>query len=232
VNQAVIILQARMGSRRLPGKSLAQIGARRLVAHCLARLLVGSAAQVMLATSTNAEDDALEEAATAYCVPVFRGPADDVLQRYALAARSVNARYVVRATADNPLTDIDGPARLIRALRESGADYVVEEELPYGGAVEAMTADALYRAAVLATDPADREHVTPLIRRDHERFSALAITAPAAIRRPDIRVTVDTADDLQFMRDLSARMNNWVAVPDLAQAIRVIDGSRVESKVA
>ena len=232
MSQAVIILQARMGSKRLPGKSLAQIGARRLVSHCLARLLVGSAAQVMLATSTNSEDDALEDAATAYCVPVFRGPADDVLERYALAARSVNARYVVRATADNPLTDIEGPERLLRALRETGADYVIEEELPYGGAVEAMTADALYRAAVMATDPSDREHVTPLIRRDHERFASLAIKAPAAIRRPDIRVTVDTLEDLQFMRSLSARMNNWVAVPELAQAISLMDASRVESKVA
>ena len=232
MSHAVIILQARMGSKRLPGKSLAQIGARRLVSHCLARLLVGSAAQVMLATTNEPEDDPLADAAAAYCVPVFRGPVDDVLQRYALAASSVNARYVVRATADNPLTDVEGPERLLRALRESGADYVIEEELPYGGAVEAMTADALHRAAVLATDPGDREHVTPLIRRDHERFSALAIKAPAALRRPDIRVTVDTIEDLQLMRGLSARMNNWVAVPDLAQAIRVLDASRVESKVA
>jgi spore coat polysaccharide biosynthesis protein SpsF len=232
MSQGIIILQARMGSSRLPGKSLAQIGARRLVSHCLARLLLGSAAPVMLATTTNAEDDALAEAAAAYCVPVFRGPADDVLQRYALAARSVNARYVVRATADNPLTDIDGPERALRALRETGADYVVEEDLPYGAAVEAMTADALYRAAVLASDPSDREHVTLLMRRDHERFSALTIKAPAAVRRPDIRVTVDTADDLQFMRSLSARMNNWVAIPDLADAIRILDACRVESKVA
>jgi spore coat polysaccharide biosynthesis protein SpsF len=232
MSQGVIILQARMGSSRLPGKSLAQIGARRLVSHCLARLLLGSAAPVMLATTTNREDDALAEAAAAYCVPVFRGPADDVLERYALAARSVNARYVVRATADNPLTDIDGPERVLRALRQTGADYVVEEELPYGGAVEAMTADALYRAALLATDPGDREHVTQVMRRDHDRFSPLTVKAPSAVRRPDIRVTVDTADDLQFMRSLSARMNNWVAIPDLADAIRILDASRVESKVA
>jgi spore coat polysaccharide biosynthesis protein SpsF len=232
VSQAVIILQARMGSARLPGKSLAQIGARRLVSHCLARLLAGSAAPVMLATTANSEDDALADAASAYCVPVFRGPADDVLLRYVFAARSVNARYVIRATADNPLTDVDGPERVMRALRETGADHVVEDGLPYGAAVEAITLDALERAAIIATDAADREHVTPVMRRDRDRFAAVAIQAPAALRRPDLRVTVDTPDDLQFMRSLSARMNNWVAVPALAQAIRVMDASSVESMVA
>lgn len=221
-----------MGSARLPGKSLAQIGARHLLGHCLARLIVGSAAPVMLATTTNREDDALVEAAGAHCVSVFRGPADDVLQRYVQAARAVGARYVVRATGDNPLTDIDGPERVLRALRESGADHVIEDGLPYGAAVEAITVDALNRAALQATDPADREHVTTLIRRDHERFAPLVIEAPAKLRRPDIRVTVDTPDELQFARSLAARMNNWTAVPELAQAIHVIDASRAESRVA
>lgn len=232
MSQAVIILQARMGSSRLPGKSLAQIGARRLLAHCISRLVAGSAAPVMVATTTAAEDDAIVEAATAYCVPVFRGPEQDVLARYVLAAHSVGARYVVRATADNPLTDVDGPERVLRALRETGADHVVEDGLPYGAAVEAMTVDALDRAAILATDTSDREHVTTLIRRDRVRFAPVVIPAPVGLRRPDMRLTVDTADDLEFMRHLSARMHNWVAVPQLAHAISLIDAARVESKVA
>lgn len=232
MSQAVILLQARMASSRLAGKVLAPIGARTLLAHCLARLLVGSAAPVMLATTTNEEDDVLVAAAASYCVPVFRGPADDVLLRFAQAARSVGARYVVRATADNPLTDIDGPERLLRQLRTSGADHVIEDGLPYGAAVEAMTVDALNRSAIQATDPADREHVTPLMRRDLSRFTPLIIEAPLSVRRPDLRLSVDTTEDLQFMRSIAARMHHWTGVPELAQAIRAIDASRAESMVA
>jgi spore coat polysaccharide biosynthesis protein SpsF len=232
MNRAVIILQARMGSTRLPGKVLERIGARSLLAHCLVRLLVGSAAPVMLATTSHREDDCLVSAAAAYRVPAFRGPADDVLARYVLAARSVDARYVIRATADNPLTDIDGPERLLRMLRTSGADHVVEQGLPVGGTVEAMTADALYRAHLQANDPADREHVTPLIRRDAKRFTPLIIEAPPGVRRPDLRLTVDTPEDLGRMRRLAADMQDWVGVPELAHAIRVLDLPTRESRVA
>ena len=232
MSQAVILLQARMASSRLPGKVLAPIGARTLLAHCITRLLVGSAAPVMLATTTDEDDDVLVAAAESYCVPVFRGPADDVLLRFVLAARSVGARYVVRATADNPLTDIDGPERLLRQLRLSGADHVIEDGLPYGAAVEAMTVDALNRAAIQATDPADREHVTPLIRRDRARFTPLIIEAPRGVRRPELRLSVDTTEDLQFMRRLAARMHDWTGVPELAQAIRAIDAAKAESLVA
>jgi spore coat polysaccharide biosynthesis protein SpsF (cytidylyltransferase family) len=231
VSRAVIILQARMGSMRLPGKVLAPIGARSLLGHCIARLRIGSAAPVMLATTTTPLDDVLVAAAAPYGIPVFRGPEDDVLSRYVLAARSMGARFVVRATADNPAIDIDGPERLLRELRATGADYVVEGDLPYGACVEAMTTEALNRAALAAADPYDREHVTTFIRRD-PRFHSLTTSAPAGVRRPELRVTVDTAEDLSFMRALAARMNNWAAEPELTHIIRTIDALAVEAKVA
>jgi spore coat polysaccharide biosynthesis protein SpsF len=223
VSQAVIILQARMGSMRLPGKVLAPIGARSLLAHCLARLRIGAAAPLLLATTTRAEDDVLAVTAARYGVPVFRGPAEDVLSRYVLAARSVGARFVVRATADNPAVDIDGPARVLAMLRSSTADHVIETGLPYGAAVEGVTVDALIRASRQATDPADREHVTPLIRREPRAFSALTMPAPHSLLRPGVRLTVDTDDDLWFMRDLAARLNNWSGEPELRAILRAAD---------
>ena len=99
--EAVIILQARMASTRLPGKALASIGARTLIGHCLARLRIGGAAPVVLATTTNQEDDVLVATAAKYGVMAFRGSADDVLSRYVQAAQSIEARLVVRATGDN-----------------------------------------------------------------------------------------------------------------------------------
>ncbi len=138
MSQAVIILQARMASTRLPGKALASIGARTLIGHCLARLRIGGAAPVVLATTTNQEDDVLVATAAKYGVASFRGPADDVLDALR-ACRAVGGRrsYVVRATGDNPAVDIGGPGRVLAALRSTHADHVIEDGLPYGAAVEA-----------------------------------------------------------------------------------------------
>jgi spore coat polysaccharide biosynthesis protein SpsF len=230
--QAVIILQARMASTRLPGKALASIGARTLIGHCLARLRIAEAAPVVLATTTNREDDVLVATAAKYGVPTFRGPADDVLSRYVLAAQSVGARFVVRATGDNPAVDIGGPDRVLAALRSTHADYVIEDGMPYGGAVEGVTVDALVRASELATSAADREHVTPWIRRDRTRFTAVQIPAPAALRRPDVRVTVDTSDDLTFMQHVAARMNNWCDEPELRTIVTVAASLAAEVRCA
>jgi spore coat polysaccharide biosynthesis protein SpsF (cytidylyltransferase family) len=126
----------------------------------------------------------------------------------------------VRATGDNPAVDIGGAARVLAALRSTRADHVVEDGLPYGGAVEGVSVDALVRASKFATDPADREHVTPWIRRDRGRFTALQIPAPRSVRNPDVRVTVDTNDDLRFMQDLAARLDNWSAEPELRTIVK------------
>jgi len=200
-----IILQARFASTRLPGKALERIGSRTLLEHCLARLLSAGVAQVVLATTTNAEDDALAVVARRIGVSVFRGDATDVLGRYTAVAAEFGFDHVIRATGDNPAVDIGGPGRLLGALRANAVDYVWEDGLTYGGAVEAMTAAALRHAAQAATHPEDREHVTPYIRRGTQRFRILQMTAPAPLCRPDVRVTVDTPDDLTRMRELFAR---------------------------
>jgi spore coat polysaccharide biosynthesis protein SpsF len=232
VSEAVIILQARTGSTRLPNKVLAPIGARSLLGHCLARLRIGGAAPVMLATTTKPDDDVLVAVAAKYGVPVFRGPDENVLGRYVLAGLSVGARLVVRATADNPAIDIGGPARVLAALRASNADHVIEHGLPHGTAVEALTLDALIRADGVATDASDREHVTPLIRRDRRHFRALRIPAPEAVQRPDVRLTVDTDDDLWFMREIAARQENWSGEPELRSILRVVDALSVGLRCA
>jgi spore coat polysaccharide biosynthesis protein SpsF len=232
MSEAVIILQARMASTRLPGKALALIGARTLIGHCLARLRIAGAAPIVLATTTRQEDDVLVATAAKYGVPTFRGPADDVLGRYVLAAQSVGARFVVRATGDNPAVDIDGPDRVLAALRSTNADHVIEDGMPYGGAVEGVTVDALVRASGLAASAADREHVTPWIRRDRTRFTAVQIPAPAALRRPDVRVTVDTSDDLTFMQHVAARINNWCDEPELRTIVTAAASLAAEVRCA
>jgi spore coat polysaccharide biosynthesis protein SpsF len=224
MSDAVVILQARMASRRLPGKALAAVGGRSILARCLARLRLGAAAPVLLATTRNPEDDALEAVALAMGVSVFRGADDDVLGRFVAAACSIGARFVVRATADNPAVDIDAPARVLSAIRSTSADHVSERGLPYGAAVEAVSLAALRRADRRATMPADREHVTTLIRRDVGQFVPVETDAPAALKRPDLRLTIDTVDDLRFMRQLFERAGEAATVePALAALIAAAD---------
>lgn len=223
MNTAVIILQARMASSRLPGKALRRIGDRTLLGHCLARLQESGAAPIVLATTRRRDDDPLADAAAQAGVAVFRGSEHDVLDRFVGAADAVGARFVVRATADNPAVDVDAPARVLALLRASGCDHISEPDLPYGAAVEAVTVEALKRALRLAVDPSDREHVTTLIRRDTANFSALAVEAPEGLRRPDVRLTVDTPDDLAFMRGLYAGVGRGSGEPPLAAFIAAAD---------
>jgi spore coat polysaccharide biosynthesis protein SpsF len=179
-----------------------------------------AAAPVVLATTGKPEDDALAAVAELYGASVFRGPEDDVLSRFVLAARRVGARYVIRATADNPATDIEGPRRVLAELITSNVDHVIEDELPYGSAVEAVSVAALERASKRAGHADDREHVTSLIRRDRENFTARVIPAPASVRAPDVRLTVDTREDLRYMRALAVRLGGWSHEPALATILK------------
>lgn len=202
---AGIILQARYGSHRLRGKILEPVGGRTILEHCLRRLTQAGVARVVLATTTRAEDDVLARIATRLGVGVFRGDADDVLGRYAEAAATFGLNPVLRATGDNPAVDVQSPGRVIAALRTTQADYIREEGLPLGAAVEGFTAEALARAARMATDAYDREHVTTFIRRRRDLFRVTEVDAPPSLRRPSLRLTVDTKEDLAWVRELFYR---------------------------
>src|SRR5215211_6131321 len=170
-----IVLLARIGSTRLHRKALQPVGQWVILEHCLRRLKAGGVGRVVLATTTEPADDALVAVARNLGVPVYRGGADDVLGRTLRAAQEFGLDPVVRATGDNPFVDIQASGRLLAALRASNADYVREDGLPCGAAVEAMTAAALRRAVELATDAEDREHVTTFIRRRTDLFHVISI---------------------------------------------------------
>jgi spore coat polysaccharide biosynthesis protein SpsF len=223
-----IILQARMGSRRLPGKSLMLLAGRSILEHCLTRLRPAGL-PLVVATTDRPEDDAIACEAGRLGALVFRGSTDDVLRRYIEAARTFDIRTVVRATGDNPLVDTDGPRRVLELVRNVRADHVVECGLPVGTAVEAVTLAALERAEALVTDPYDREHVTSLVRRD-VRFQSLRAMAPRDLRRPGLRLTVDTQEDFDFVaRTLEGFAST--EMPALAAVIQAADALLVRTVV-
>jgi spore coat polysaccharide biosynthesis protein SpsF (cytidylyltransferase family) len=219
--RTAVLLQARMGSRRLPGKVLARLGDRTLLAHCVRRL--GASGLIVVVTTTQEpEDDAVVAEARRLGAEVFRGATYDVLARFIGAARAFGFTTIVRATADNPFVDADAAGRLLPVLARSAASYVTELSLPVGAAVEAVTIDALERAHALAHDPADREHVTTLVRRDR-RFHAVELIAPPQLRRPALRLTVDTAEDLERARAIAAAFETADPLPNLAAVIDIAE---------
>lgn len=201
----LIVLQARMGSKRLPGKSLMTIGGHSLLARCVTRLASSGAGPVVVATSRLVEDDAIAGEAAGFGALVFRGDADDVLGRVCGAAGLRDGGFVVRATGDNPAVDPESIGRLMTVMRQQPLDHAVEDGLPTGVTVEVMTVEALRLAAGRATAPEDREHVTPYIRSAGNGFRCAVVPAPRELRRPDLRFTIDTWYDLEYMRRVFRR---------------------------
>jgi spore coat polysaccharide biosynthesis protein SpsF len=222
---ALVVLQARMGSHRLPGKVLAPLAGVPLVEYCIARLCAAAVGPVVLATTTRPEDRVLLELAARLGVAGIAGPVDDVLARFAAVAQQYpQAEYVVRATGDNPFVDIEAPGRVLKAL-EAGADYAVEEALPLGSAVEGVRRDVLLQAQRDAATPYDREHVTPWVQRA-DAVVRVAPTAPEPVRAPDLRLTVDTPDDLVLAQRVAALLAAKGGDPRLAPLRDVIAAAR------
>ena len=196
-----------------------------LVEYCVARLVAAGVGPVVLATTTRPEDQALLDLAARLGVAGVAGPVDDVLARFAaVVTRYPDADCIVRATGDNPFVDIDAPGRVLKSL-EAGADYAVEEALPLGTAVEAVRRDVLLQAQRDAATPYDREHVTPWVRRA-DAVVRVAPTAPAAVRAPDLRLTVDTPDDLVLAQRVAALLAAAGGDPRLAPLRDVIAAAR------
>lgn len=198
--RTVAIIQARMGSSRLPGKVLAEIGGATMLAQVVHRVRQARRiAEVVVATSTAADDDAVVREAARLGAGVHRGSQADVLARFAGAARSYRADVIVRVTADCPLLDAGVIDQVIGAL-DATVDYASnthERRFPRGLDVEVMHRDTLERLARLATSAAAREHVTAFIMEAPALFRIAQLGA--AHDDSDLRWTVDTADDLAMV---------------------------------
>jgi len=192
-----------MGSTRLPGKSLAELGDRPVIDWVVERAALAHAVdEVVVATSSDQTDDALAAHLEARGVRVVRGSNDDVLARFADVLDTIDHDAIVRVTGDCPFVQ---PELIDRALAQlvDDVDYVYtghDGRVPRGFDVEAVRRSALRSAAVEAVDPVEREHVTPFVARRPERFPAVPLAVPAWASRPEFRLTLDEADDLALLR--------------------------------
>jgi len=198
------IIQARMGSKRLPGKTMTPIAGKPLLHHVLERAAKSRfTGTIVVATTDNPEDNVIEQFVRAWGAQVFRGSSADVLDRYYQAGRQWRLETIVRLTADDPFKD---PAIVDRGieifLNSNGAyDYVsnnLRPTFPDGLDVEVFKFSALEVAWREATKPSHREHVTPFIWTQPERFSLHNFEHNQDLSH--LRWTLDNPQDLEFAR--------------------------------
>jgi len=203
----VIIVQARMTSTRLPGKVLMDVAGQPMLARQLRRLKQCTLADdIVVATTTNAIDDPVVELAHREQLGCFRGSEQDVLARYLGTAREAKADVVIRVTADCPLIDPQITDCVIRELTDHAmeCDYasnILRRTYPRGLDVEAFFWDTLLRIDRLAQSDAAREHVTIVPRSEHPELF-LCRSVEDNQNNSDLRWTVDTVADLEFVRHL------------------------------
>jgi spore coat polysaccharide biosynthesis protein SpsF (cytidylyltransferase family) len=202
VTRVAAIIQARLGSSRLPGKAMMDVGGRPLLERVITRARAISGIDVVVvATTTLDADRKIVTCARALGAEVFQGADEDVLDRVHCAATHLGAEVVVRLTADCPLLDPDVSGQVVALFGRSRVDYASNTHpptYPDGLDTEVFTAAALARAWREAKLPSERAHVTPYIWKHPELFPAAYLE-----RTPDLsahRWTVDEAADLDFVR--------------------------------
>ena len=214
-----VIVQARFGSSRLPGKAVMTLGNRRVLDLVLDRCArIQGVRDVICAIPDSVENDVVARAAEQAGYAAVRGPEDDVLERYVLAARSSSADLVFRVTSDCPFIDPALCSATLAFMLEQGADYgtnTMPARFPHGLDCEVFTKDWLLKAGREASTAFEREHVTPFIR-EHEQVRTACLLGPGeGVER--FRWTLDYPEDYAFCEDVFGRLGHKAETASAAQ---------------
>lgn len=198
------IVQARMGSSRLPGKSLIPIEGRPVLYHVLDRVRRSRVLdRIVVATTDQEEDKILVEQVQGWGIPCYRGDSQDVLSRFYFCLKEYPAEIVVRITADDPLKEKSLIDKAVKILQSGNYDYVsntLKPTFPEGLDVEVFTSSSLEKAYQEATLPSEREHVTPFIWKNPHFFSLHNFCHISDLSH--WRWTLDTEEDLKFIKEV------------------------------
>ncbi len=206
----IAVIQARMGSTRLPGKVLMNIQGRPLLEIIVNRVRKSKVVdKVVVATSVNSLDGPISDFCDANSIEVVRGSEEDVLSRYSMAATRFAASSILRVTADCPMIDAELVSELFYFYLENNLDHAglltgagatlsKLPKYPDGTDCEWISAPALHKSQQLATSKIDREHVTSFIWRNPGIF--LSKGMPAEMDFSDTRMTIDTFADLDTLK--------------------------------
>ena len=205
--KTITIIQARMGSTRLPGKVMKRLCDQTVLAHVVTRVKACSRIdEIIVATTTSTHDNCLVEEAEKLGVKWFRGSQDNVLERYYLAAKEHQADTVIRVTSDCPLLDAEILDQLLSYFQEENSnglniDYLsnsLKRSFPRGLDVEIFTYSALELAYNSATKDYEKEHVTPYIQENPDIFSLHNLNNDDDLSYH--RWTLDTPEDYELIK--------------------------------
>lgn len=232
IGKTLAIIQARMGSKRLQGKMMREIAGEPLLKLIFDRLKrLKKVDRVIMATSTNDENDALEKLAMKESIECYRGSEEDVLDRfYQIAQREKNFIFVVRICGDNPLIDPLEVDRLVSFHHRGGYDYSFNH-IPYddngypdGVGAEILSGDKLSYIWARADQAHQRQHCFDYIWDNMRQFNIGVLKARKSIRRPDIKLDIDTEEDLGFVRNLLDGLSyNQIVHLDTKEIIKIYD---------
>jgi spore coat polysaccharide biosynthesis protein SpsF len=211
-----IIIQARIGSSRLQNKVMIDIEGKPLLWHVVERCKKSNVDEIIIATSKNSENDVIEKFCKSNNFTCFRGSEEDVLNRYYEVAKKFNLDIIVRVTGDCPLVSPELINEIIMKFNKEKVDYmsnVVKRSFPRGLDVEIFLFSALEKANRKVKEKFQREHVTPFIYNNHELFRIAHLIAKGPLNRPDIRICVDTEEDLKLVKIIYAELYEGGVIP-------------------
>ena len=198
------IVQARMGSSRCPEKSLKDLCGKTLLERVIDRTQqCPSISKVVVATTVNVEDDKIEAFCKEKGVLCYRGSSDDVLDRYYMAAKTYGIDTIVRITADDPFKDPDVIEEIIHTFFQGHYDYAsntLKPTYPEGLDAEVFSFQSLERAWNEGSLPSEREHVTPYIWKNANKFRLINVTNSSDLSY--LRWTIDHDEDFAFASEI------------------------------
>ncbi len=225
----VATIEARMTSSRLPGKVLAPLGGKPALEVMVERLrCIPSIDEIVVATTSNETDEPVQALAERLGVGFWRGSENDVLQRVLDAARAHAADVIVEFTGDCPLIDPEIAGRVIDTYKTSGVDYVsnvLKRSFPMGMETQVFACSVLEDVARRTQDDQDHEHVSLYIYRNPQIYSLLNVEADAEQARPELRLTLDTKEDLAVISAIYEALAPRSPVFSLAEMLAFLDAN-------
>jgi len=196
-----VFLQARIGSTRLPSKTIFQLGSMSVVSNAMTRLKKIDADFHVLLTDRKSFAT-LEKEALQCGFDIMEGPAEDVLKRFTIAIEKYKPHTFIRATADNPLVFYKEAALILEKHLEKNADHSWFTGMPLGAGVEIVKAEKLLEAERLTNNLYDREHVTPYLYKNSDKYMLNHLKAPEEVCYPEGRITIDTLSDYNYIKKI------------------------------
>jgi spore coat polysaccharide biosynthesis protein SpsF len=200
------IIEARMTSSRLPGKVLMEINKKPVLWYLIRRLKkIKRINNIILATTTNKEDDELVNLAKKNKIKFYRGSEHDVMQRVLFAARKFKTDIIVSITGDCPIIDYNLVSQCLNSFLKNNVDYLSNSNIrsyPDGMDVQVYNYQALRKSYSLTRSMVDKEHVTLHIRKNPNKFKILNIVAPSELHYPNLGLTLDYYQDFILIKKL------------------------------